>query len=74
MDKTNENKYWEGPYGVLVSLDVKLVVAYDGYNILYQNGNQTQGGMFGTEPYGDKEYKEEHATYNEQDSKWYYKV
>ena len=74
MDETNDSKYWEGPYGVLVPLDVKRVVADDGHNTLYQDGSQTERGIIRSEPYGEKEYKEEHATYNSGNGKWYYKV
>lgn len=74
MDRTSESEYWKGPYGVLVPLNVERIIAGDGFNTRYQDGSETELFLVRDEPYGEKEYKEEHAIYNSEDGKWYYKV
>ena len=53
-----DNKYWIGPYGILVPNSLDSVPLPDSGNLMYKNS--------------EKKYKEKYAQYNSDDSKWYF--
>lgn len=69
--KSEAQKFWQGPYNILVSHKIDSVPAADGVNILYKGGRQTQ--MFINSPLSASEYIKLYALYNEKDGRWHYK-
>jgi len=66
--KTEE--YWTGPYDVLVSNNIKSVVADDGYNTHYSNGSVTEMFMMNAPPMNAEIYKSKFCEFK--DGKYYY--
>jgi hypothetical protein len=64
--------YWKGPYGILVSYDIDSVVAKDGFNTLYKNGEETEMCGEEDEEMTREEYFQKYATLNS-DGFYYYK-
>lgn len=68
---TLEEKYWIGPYGILVSNKIDSIPSIDGCNILFCNGNETE--MVSPHPLlTEAEYKQKYAKFNTEKNKWYY--
>jgi hypothetical protein len=66
--------YWIGPYGIKVPNNINCVIAEDGHNILYKDGEQTQTGLmtFKNKPITKEQYLKEYADLNN-DGFYYWK-
>ncbi|BCS82814.1 hypothetical protein QLL95_gp0325 [Cotonvirus japonicus] len=69
---TND-KFWIGPYGVLVRHNLYSVVATDGYNVVYHDGYITDLVKKNSLSMNENVYKKLYANLNESNGKWYYK-
>ena len=56
-------KYWVGPYGVLVPDYTDRIVASDGYNTQYKDGSVTERGCLNPKPMNQEIYKKMFSSY-----------
>jgi len=70
---TNFEKYWVGPFGILVLTSIGAVPCADNVNILYRDGSQTK--MLSSGPDMEESvYKYLYADYFKTTGKWHYKM
>lgn len=72
-DNGNNDGYWNGPYGVLVSNDINSVVADDGYNSQDKYGGVTEMFMKNAPKMNEEIYKQTYAKKGD-DGKYYYVI
>lgn len=68
----NQEKYWIGPFEILVSNDIGEVVDEDGYNSMYSDGSSTEQLMMDSPEMNETIYKHIYAKFNESDQQWYH--